>query len=252
MIINKYTKDSNIIHKGTINGIDGIRSLIPNYDTLSSIYQYNEKFVEDINNCIKKLNNLSYNLNLRYIKDFINHGTNPKIGRVLRQNINCYKNEDIKNNVNIYYDLTTKYSESERVILNRFAITYYLVQKLMNIGYNVKFIPVLFLKAFDSLENNEYVYIKFNNLDIEIIKKYNLITNNEVSRIMLPEIIKHLGIVNSEALDYNGYLLEKNEKESIIGLKNNDLLIDMFTSDELFNGDIEHDSKVFFKKLNLK
>lgn len=260
MVINKYIKNNNIIHIVNMHGIDDIKNLtpdyirkiIPHYDSLASIFQYNEEFNNHINDSIHELNISNYNFNLRYIKEYINHGTNPKIGRVLRQNINCYKNDDIRNTINIYYDLTTKYTENESVILNRFVITYYLIQKLNKIGYKINFIPVLFLKAFDSLDNNEYVFIKFNNMNIDTMREYNLINNNTVSRTLLPIIIKQLDIVNAEALDYNGYLLERSEKESLIGLNNNDLLIDMFTSDNLFNGDLEHDSKVFYKKLNLK
>lgn len=249
MIINKYMKNSNIIHSTIINGINDIKVILPDF---YSIFKYIDEFHKSFSDDMKELNILNYNLNLRYIKEFINHGTNPKIGRVLRQNINCYKNEKSETYINIYYDLTTKYNEEESVILNRFTITYYLIQKLLKEGYNVNFTPVLFLKAFDNLDNNEYIFIKFNNLDIDKLKKYNLIANNAISRILLPEIVNKLNVINKDALDYNGYLLERSEKESIIGLNKNDLLIDMFTSDELFNGDIEHDSKVFLKKLNLK
>ena len=110
----------------------------------------------------------------------------------------------------------------------------------------------MFLKALENNKNNEYVYIKIKNMEIKNIFNYNLIQNDKVSRVVLPEIIKKLDIVNKEALDYNGYLLERHEKENIIGLSNSDIIIDFFTSEDLFNGDILYDSKVFYKKLSLR
>lgn len=124
--------------------------------------------------------------------------------------------------------------------------------KLIKKGYNVNFVPVLFLKAFDANKDNEYVFIKINNFNIKNIIYYDLILNDKVSREVLPEIIKQLDIDNKEALDYNGYLLERYEKENIIGLSNSDMIIDFFTSEGLFNSDIIHDSEVFYKKLSFK
>lgn len=118
------------------------------------------------------------------------------------------------------------------------------------LGYQVNFIPVLFLKAFDNtIENNEYVYIKFKNLDIENIKQRNIINNDAISRILLPEIIKLLDIKNKDALDYNGYLLDRKEKDMILNARNNDILIDIFTTSDKFNGEIVNDSKIFYNTL---
>lgn len=250
MKYNKYYKDNNIIHDVEINNIDELKILLPH--TINSIYSYNEEFDEYFNERYNNLNKENININFRYQKEFNNHGNRPKLSRLINQNINCFKNNNSIKTLNIYYDLITKYNTPFYITINTFIITYNLIEKLKRFGYNINFIPVLFLKAFDKIDNNEYVFIKFNNTIIEDLKKYNIILNNDISKTLLPEITKLLNIENIDELDYNGYLLERHEKENIIELKNNDLIIDIFTSGELFNGSINHDSEIFYKKILTK
>lgn len=252
MKYNKYYKDNNIIHDVEFNGLNDIVNIIPNYESLCCLNKYDDEFIKKFNLNYKELSKENLNINIRYQKEYQTYGTKPKLNRVITQNINCYKRKLDIRTINIYYDLTNKYNTNDNIIFNRFVVTYHLIENLRKNCYNVEFVPVLFLKAFDTIDNNEYIYIKFNNLDINEIIYYGLIVNNNVSRILLLEIIKHLNVVNKDALDYNGYLLERHEKENIVGINDNDVLIDMFTSDNLFNGNIEHDSKVFYKKLILK
>lgn len=249
MTTNKYIKDNNIIHEVEFNNIDEIKKLI---NKSISMYKRNEEFIEKFNSYFDKLKEVSMDINIRYQKQYKTYGKKPSLNKVISGNVNCYKNRENKKNINIYYDLINKFNSNENINLNRFILTYTLISKLIKKGYNVNFIPVLFLKAFDNNKENEYIYIKINNFDIKNIFKYNLIQNDNIARLILPEIIKCLDIDNKEALDYNGYLLERNEKENIIGLSNMDMIIDFFTSEDLFNGDILYDSEVFYKKLSLR
>jgi len=249
MKVNKYRKDNNIIHEVEFNNIEEIRRVI---NKTNSMYERNEEFLEKFNNYFDKLKEVSMNINIRYQKQYKTYGKNLSLNRVITGNVNCYENRENKNNINIYYDLINKFNSDENINLNRFILTYTLINKLIKKGYNVNFIPVLFLKAFDNNKENEYIFIKINNFDIKNIFNYNLIQNDKISRVILPEIIKCLDIDNKEALDYNGYLLERNEKENIIGLSNTDMIIDFFTSEDLFKGDILYDSEVFYKKLSLR
>ena len=251
MRVNKYKNCDNIIHELEFNNIEEIKTLISK-GSLNSVFENNESFIKDFNYYYSELREFNNDINLRIQKEYNTHGKNLSLDRIISGNVNCYKNKENKKNINIYYDLINKFNSDENINLNRFIITYTLINKLIKKGYNVNFIPVLFLKAFDSNSNNEYVFIKINNIDIKNIFKYNLIQNDKISKVILPEIIKHLNIENKDALDYNGYLLERHEKENIIGLNNNDIIIDFFTSEGLFNSDIIHDSEVFYKKLSFK
>jgi len=249
MKVNKYIKDNNIIHEVEFNNIEEIKKFICENN---SIYEKNSDFINNFNEFYNKLKGISMDINIRNQKQFVTYGKTPSLNKFITGNINCYKNNISKKDINIYYDLINKYNSDEKINLNRFILTYTLVMKLIKRGYNVNFIPVLFLKAFDNIKDNEYIFIKIRNLDIKNIFEYNIIQNDKVSRVILPEIVKLLDIVNIDALDYNGYLLERSEKENIIVLNNNDMLIDIFTSENLFNGDILYDSEVFYKKLSLR
>lgn len=251
MKLNKYKKDNNIIHEVEFNNIEEINTLISK-DTLNSIFENNESFKKDFNYYYSELREYNNDINIRIQKEYNTHGKKLSLDRIITGNVNCYKNKENKKNINICYDLINKFNSDENINLNRFVLTYTLINKLIKKGYNVNFIPVLFLKAYDSNSNNEYVFIKINNIDIKNIFKYNLIQNDKISRVVLPEIIKHLDIENKDALDYNGYLLERYEKENIIGLSNSNIIIDFFTSEGLFNSDIIHDSEVFYKKLSFR
>ena len=231
----------------TING----KTLI-NKSSLHSVFENNESFIKDFNYYYGELREFNNDINIRIQKEYNIHGKNLSLNRIITSNVNCYKNIKDKKEINIYYDLINKFNSDTQINLNRFVITYTLIMKLIKKGYNINFIPVLFLKAYDSNSNNEYVFIKINNIDIKNIFKYNLIQNDKISRVLLPEIIKHLDIENKDALDYNGYLLERHEKENIIGLSNSDMIIDFFTSEGIFNSDIIHDSEVFYKKLSFR
>lgn len=250
MKYNKYYKDNNIVHDVEIKTFEELKILLPN--TINYINDYNEEFNNEFYKIYNNLNKENININFRYQKEYNSHGKKLKLNRLINQNINCYQNNNTTKSLNIYYDLITKYNTPNNIIMNTFIIAYNLIEKLKRFGYNINFIPVLFLKAFDKTDNNEYIYIKFNNTLIEDLKKYNIILNKDIPKILLPELIKLLDIENNEELDYNGYLLERHEKENIIELKNNDLIVDIFTSDELFNGSINHDSEIFYKKLTLK
>lgn len=245
MKYNKYYKDNNIIHDVLINGFEELKLLINN-NLVDSLFKNNEEFTKEFKEKINKINN---NINIRYQKEYTNYGNKPIVGKIINQNINCYKINDISKYLNIYYDLVFKYNTSLDVKINTFIITYALIEKLKRNGYNVNFIPVLFLKAFDKIDNNEYIFIKFNNVNIINILKYNIILNSDIVSNILPKIIELLNIENKNELNYNGYLLERIEKDNIIESCNNDLIIDIFTSDGLFNGNIEHDSEIFYKKL---
>ena len=249
-----YNKDNNIIHNVEIDSLTEIMSMIPNSDKLlHSINEYNYVFDTSFNHNYQNLKNEDESINLRFQKDYTTHGNKPETRKLISQNVNCFKSNDNIKPINIYYDLTIKYNEKQGIILNRFVIIYSLIEKLNRLGYKVNFIPTLFLKAHDNIEiNNEYIYVKFNNLDIKTIRNLNMIMNNDVSRILLPEIVKLLDIVNRTALDYNGYLLTRKEKENLIEIKNNDLLIDTFTSEDIFDGQIGHDAKIFYKKINIE
>lgn len=251
MRVNKYKNNDNIIHEVTINSIEDLRTIL-SYDSFCSVFNGNPGFINNLQHYYSELREYNNDINLRIQKEYNTHGKNLSLDRIITGNINCYKNTKNKKEINIYYDLTNKFNSDTQINLNRFVITYTLIMKLIKKGYKVNFIPVLFLKAYDSNTNNEYVFIKINNIDIKNIFKYNLIQNDKISRVILPEIIKHLDIENKEALDYNGYLLERHEKENIIGLSNSDMIIDFFTSEGLFNSDIIHDSEVFYKKLSFK
>jgi len=252
MTINKYkNNDNNIIHEVILNNIDDLKSIL-SYDSVCSIFKSNAYFINNLQYYYNDLKDVNKNINIRVQKEYNVHGKNINLNKIITGNINCYKNNESNKDINIYYDLINKFNSDDNINLNRFIITYTLIMKLIKKGYNVNFIPVLFLKAFDSSKDNEYVFIKINNFNIKNIIYYDLILNDKVSRVLLPEIIKHLDIENIEALDYNGYLLERSEKENIIVLNNNDMLIDIFTSENLFNGDILYDSEVFYKKLSLR
>ena len=248
MKYDKYYKDNNLIHIVNIN-INELKNIL---DNINSIYSNNDNFIYEFNNRIKELNKDTSNINIRLEKTYNNHGNNILLNRFITQNINCYKTYNKNKTINIYYDLINKYNTNKDEIINRFVITYQLIKKLNRLGYNINFIPVLFLKAYDKLENNEYISVKFYDLNIDNILNYNVILNKEISSILLPEIIKLLDIKNKNELDYNGYLLERKEKENILNINDKDILIDIFTSDELFNGNIIHDKDVFYKKLILK
>ena len=250
MKVNKYKKNNNIIHIVEINNLEELKTVINNAN-INTIFERNNNFIDDFKSNICKLNGYNLDINIRNTKEYNIYGRTILMNKIITQNINCYKNNESNKTINIYYDLTNKFNSDDNIILNRFILTYILIMKLKKKNYKVNFIPVLFLKAFDSYQDNEYVYIKINNIDIKNIFNYNLILNNKISRIILPEIIKLLNIENKEALDYNGYLLERYEKENIIDIKNNDMIIDFFTSENLFNGNIIDDSEVFYKKLKL-
>ena len=248
MKYNKYYKDNNIIHVINID-INEISKLIGNID---SIYSVNSDFNTEFNKRFDELSKDNSRINIRLDKVYSNYGNRVLLNKLMTQNINCYRSNSNKKNINIYYDLINKYNANKDEIINRFVITLELLKRLSRLGYNINFIPTLFLKAFDKIDNNEYVLIEINNLNVNNIMNYNLILNSDVSTLLLPKLIKLIDIENKHELDYNGYLLERTEKESILNLSSNDILIDIFTSDELFNGDIFHDKDIFYKKLILK
>ena len=81
-----------------------------------------------------------------------------------------------------------------------------------------------------------------------MLKQKNMVGNTNTSRVLLPEIVDTLDIENKMALDHNGYLLNREEKDMILGKKENDIIIDMFTSNDEFNGEILHDADIFYNK----
>ena len=241
----KYKKNNNTIHEVEIDNIEELREIIKNYDGFDS-----KASIEKFENSFNQLDYVSDKVNIQYKKNYTNHGNRPELRRVFTQNINCYKKEEEnQEELNIYYDLTTKYSESDDIGFNRFVIASKLIELYRKSGYKINFIPVLFLKAYsDKTENNEYICIKFNNLDIDLLKQKNMVGNTNTSRVLLPEIVDTLDIENKMALDHNGYLLNREEKDMILGKKENDIIIDMFTSNDEFNGEILHDADIFYNK----
>lgn len=243
MIVNKYIKNNNIIHEVNISNFHDLTEIID----FNIFLERNANFIAGFNKLYNDMNKDDIGLNIRYQKKYKPYGKNVKYSKLVTQNINCYKVNEKQNTIDIYYDLTYKYNETEENVIKLFTFTYILINQLKKYNYNVNFTPVMFLKAFDSIENNEYVFIKFYNLNIENAINETLIKKINISRTILPEIIKTLDIINKDALDYNGYLLESIEKENIIDSKNNTLIIDMFMLENLDNKDI----KTLCKKINI-
>lgn len=243
MIVNKYIKNNNIIHEVKISNFHDLTEIID----FNIFLERNANFIAGFNKLYNDMNKEDIGLNIRYQKRYKPYGKNVKYSKLVTQNINCYKANEKQNTIDIYYDLTYKYNETEENVIKLFTFTYILINQLKKYNYNVNFIPVMFLKAFDSIENNEYVFIKFYNLNIENAINETLIKKINISRTILPEIIKTLDIINKDALDYNGYLLESIEKENIIDSKNKNLIIDMFMLENLDNKDI----KTLCKKINI-
>ena len=252
MKYNKYHNKNKIIHEIDIYGLNDLENTLLNKDIIKNVTEYNDELIDYFKIKYLELDKKNLNINMRYQKVYKNYGNNPKLNRVLCQNINCFKGNKKDNIVRIYYDLIDKYNCDNDIVFNRFILTYNLIKKLKKNGYVVEFIPILFLKAYDKSENNEFVYIKLYDLSVDDVLKNNFILNKDIARILLPEIIKCLDIEDKKALDYSGYLLERNEKENIMNLSNNDVLIDLFTSENLFDGKLIHDANVFYKKLSLK
>lgn len=230
----------------------------------------NKKNIQDISNILKIKQNLDeilpYNKSKKQVIYGV-YGHKVNLSRALVSNPYCmekYDSTEKKKYIEVYYDLAVSRDDSINVIRNKGILTLSILKLLDSYNYKTNLILFSTIK----LDENNYVYIKYNFNKNNYDTLYYPMCHPGFNRLILIELLRRLSNIKSN-YSYPDISLNRD----ILNLKNNDIYISYYSTalyksdseknsssniiiDEngmpiVFNGDTNliHDAKIFLKSI---